>query len=310
MRIVFWGTPEFAVPAFRALDEEGHDIVAVVTRPDRPSGRGRQMKPSAVKKVSLEAGIRVLTPMVPTGREFVEELRTLRADLSVVVAYGQILRKEVLDLPRLGSINVHASLLPALRGAAPINWAIARGHDITGVCIMRVVEALDAGPVILSAEEPIGPNETASELTARLAEVGAAVLVEALTLLEAGVAVEVEQDDSQSTYAPKVSREVARIDWSKSAVEVSNHIRAMDAVPGAWTTLGGEPLKLFRPQVRDAGSDAAPGTVVLADPAAGIIVAAVDGWIHFAEVQPPGKRRMDSASWVAGRGVSQGQLFE
>jgi methionyl-tRNA formyltransferase len=310
VRIVFWGTPDFAVPSLRALDEEGHDIVAVVTQPDRPAGRGRQLRPSPVKQVALEAGIRVLTPMTPRGEEFMAELRELQPDLSVVVAYGQILRREVLDLPRLGSVNVHASLLPALRGAAPINWAIARGHEVTGVCIMRMVEALDAGPVLFRAEEPIGPQETASELTARLAEVGAAALVEALTLMDAGVVQEVEQDDALSTYAPKVSREVARIDWSMPAREVGDHVRGMDAVPGAWTLLGGNPLKLFRPEVLDRESEAPEGTVVLADASQGLVVATGEGWIRFGEVQPPGKRRMESAAWIAGRGVSQGQRFE
>jgi methionyl-tRNA formyltransferase len=310
VKIVFWGTPDFAVPSLRALDEEGHDLVAVVTQPDRPAGRGRQLRPSAVKEVAMEAGIRVLTPMTPQGDEFMAELHKLQPDLSVVVAYGRILRQEVIDLPRLGTVNVHASLLPALRGAAPINWAIARGHDVSGVCIMRLVEALDAGPVILSVEEPIGPTETASELTARLAEVGAAALVEALTLLEAGVSEEVEQDDAISTYAPKVSREVARIDWSRSASEISNHVRGMDAVPGAWTLLDGQPLKLFRPHVLDHGPAATAGAVVMADATEGLVVAAARGWLRFGEVQPPGKRRMESASWIAGRGVSQGQLFE
>lgn len=310
MKIVFWGTPDFAVPSLRALDEEGHDIVAVVTQPDRPAGRGRQLRPSPVKEVALEAGLKVLTPMTPGGDEFMAALSRLQPDLSVVVAYGQILRREVLDVPRLGSVNVHASLLPAHRGAAPINWAIANGDDVTGVCIMRMVEALDAGPVLFTAEEPIGPNETAAELTARLAEVGAAALVESLTLLEAGVLDEVEQDDALSTYAPKISREVARIDWSKSAVDVANHVRAMDSVPGAWTLLDGEPMKLFGPQLLEKGPAGEPGTVIIADPLDGLIVAAVDGWIRFVEVQPPGKRRMDGRAWIVGRGVSQGKRFE
>ncbi len=310
MKIVFWGTPDFAVPSLRALDEEGHDIVAVVTQPDRPAGRGRQLRPSPVKEVALEAGISVMTPMTPSGEQFMAELTRLQPDLSVVVAYGQILRREVLDIPRRGSVNVHASLLPAHRGAAPINWAIANGDTVTGVCVMRMVEALDAGPVIFTAEEPIGPHETASELTARLAEVGAAALVEALALMEAGVHEEVEQDEAQSSYAPKVSREVARMDWSKSAVDIGNHVRAMDSVPGAWTQLDGEPLKLFRPHLLDKGPAGEPGTVVIADPLDGLIVATVDGWIQFVEVQPPGKRRMDGTAWIVGRGVSQGKRFE
>jgi len=309
VKVLFWGTPGFATASLRALDEEGHDLVGVVTQPDRPAGRGRRLTPSPVKRVALDAGLPVLTPNNPRGEEFVHTIEDLKPDISVVVAYGQILRSEVLDVPRLGSVNVHASLLPRLRGAAPINWAIARGHETTGICIMRMVEELDAGPVILCAEEPIGPDDTASELTARLAEVGAATLVEALSLIEAGVAEETEQDHSEATYAPKVSREVARIDWTLPAPEIANHVRGMDAVPGAWTTLGDQPVKLFRPKVLDAASDSPAGTVITADADGGVIVATGQGTLRFDEVQPPGKTRMSTPDWVNGRGVSEGDRF-
>lgn len=257
MRVLFWGTPEFALPALRALSEEGHDVVAVVTQPDRPAGRGRQVRPSPVKSLALEEGIPVLTPERPRGDAFLEELRSFHPEISVVVAYGHILRPEVLDLPPRGSINVHASLLPELRGAAPVNWAVIRGLPETGVTIMRMTPGMDEGPILLQAETRIDPGESASELYQRLAELGAGALVEALGMMTAGIAEETEQDHAAATYAPKLSREGARIDWTLEAGRVSDFIRGMDAVPGAWTTLSGEVVKLFRPEPLpdDEGAD-------------------------------------------------------
>ena len=328
MKILFWGTPAFAVPALRALDDEGFDVVGVVTQPDRPAGRGRRLKPSAIKQVAVEKGLTILTPDRPRTEEFLDAIRTLEPDISVVVAYGHILRPDVLDVPPLGSINIHASLLPALRGAAPINWAIARCHAETGVTIMRMAEAMDAGDVIYQVPEPILPDETASELTVRLSEIGAEALIEALALLSVGAVEEVPQDHDAATYAPKVGRETARIDWDRTADEVSAHVRGMDAVPGAWSTLDGAPIKLFRPTpVGFAdGSDgigantnggapaptgsSKPGTVIRVDPAEGVLVRVVDGGVAFSEAQPPGKRRMSAADWINGRGVEVGQRFE
>jgi len=317
------------VPSLLALDGEGFEIVGVVTRPDRPAGRGRRLTPSAVKQVALEQGLELLTPDRPRGDDFLEAIRSLEPDLSVVVAYGHILRREILDLPRAGSINVHASLLPALRGAAPINWAIARGHTETGVTIMRMVEAMDAGPIIHQVREPIFPDETASELSTRLSELGAEALIESLALLATGAAEEVAQDDELATYAPKIDRETARIDWNRPADEVALMIRAMDASPGAWSTLGGAPIKLFRPQVvpelpdvsslatpasnggpPPPGPDPEPGSVLEAEPSRGVVVAAVAGGILITEAQPPGSRRMAASDWINGRGVEVGQRFE
>lgn len=308
MRILFWGTPDFAVPSLRALDDEGFEVVGVVTQPDRPAGRGRKLTPSAVREVALAMGVPVLTPERPRGDDFMAELRALAPDLSVVVAYGHILRREVLDVPPLGSINVHASLLPALRGAAPINWAIARGHTETGVTIMRMVEAMDAGPVLHRIREPILPGETAAELSVRLSELGAEALVEALALLAAGDLTEAEQDHAAATFAPKVGREVARIAWARPAPEVAWHVRGMDSVPGAWSELDGVAVKLFRPTVVPDPSGS-PGEVLSADAAHGLVVAAGEGALAFAEVQPPGKRRMDAQDWIHGRGVQAGQRF-
>ena len=297
------------MPSLRALDDEGFHVVGVVTRPDRPAGRGRRMHASAVKETALDMGVPVLTPDRPRGDAFLDQLRALEPDISVVVAYGHILRPEVLALPPLGSVNVHASLLPELRGAAPINWAIARGHEETGVTVMRMVEAMDAGPILVQVPEPILPDETASDLWTRLSEVGAVALVEALTLLASGNLEEVEQDHDRATYAPKVDREVARIDWSRPAREVAWHVRGMDMVPGAWSELEGAAVKLFRPEVRPDGAGAEPGTVVTADADDWLVVATADGAVAFAEVQPPGKRRMEARAWINGRGVSTGQRF-
>lgn len=317
MRILFWGTPAFALPSLSALTGEGHDVVGVVTQPDRPAGRGRRLTPSPVKEAALAEGLTVLTPDRPRGDSFMAQLDALAPDLSVVVAYGHILRAEVLDRPRLGSLNVHASLLPELRGAAPIHWAVVRGHRETGVSIMQMTEGLDAGPVLLRRRTPIGPEDTVSDLTLRLAELGAEALVEALALLEAGLAEPEPQDDVRATWAPMIDRETARVDWTRSPRQVADHIRGMDRVPGAWTPLGGEPLKLFRPVVVEGAAGAAeaggasPGTVLPGSGEEGLLVAAGTGdgagVVRIGEVQPAGKRRMPAADWLRGGGVEPGQ---
>ena len=308
MKVLFWGTPLFALPALRALAEEGHVVVGVVTQPDRPSGRGRAVHVSPIKQEALEEGIPVLQPERPRGDEFLAQIRALEPDISVVVAYGQILRPEVLDAPPLGSLNIHASLLPELRGAAPIQWAIVRGFETTGVSIMRMEAGLDSGPVVLQVEEPIGPDERGTELATRLAEIGAEALVEALALMEAGEVHAQAQDHARATYAPKVTRETARIDWSLPADEAALWIRGMDDVPGAWSPLADRgPVKLFRPRVlHDRGG--VPGQVLEAGDD-GVVVACGRGAVRIAEAQPPGKRRMPAADWVRGRGVAVGDRF-
>ncbi len=314
MKVLFWGTPDFAIPSLRALLDEGHEVVGVVTRPDRPAGRGRVLTSSPVKEVALSEGVPVLTPERPRGDPFLAELRALDPEISVVVAYGHILRPEVLEFPPRGSVNVHASLLPKLRGAAPVNWAVARGDHQTGVTIMRMEEGLDSGPILLQRELPILPDDTAGGLYLRLAELGAEALMETLLLLELGKIEEVEQDHLHATYAPKVSREVARIDWSCPAWEVANHIRGMDMVPGAWSEWHGVPVKLFSPVPEDGlpdslSSGAEPGIILSADPAEGLRVAAGSGSVLLREVQPPGKRRMPAGDWLRGSGPQVGDRF-
>ncbi len=301
----------FALPSLRALSEEGHDVVGVVTQPDRPSGRGRKLTSSPVREVSEEEGFVILVPESPGGESFLHQIRELEPDLSVVVAYGHILEPEVLSAPPGGSINLHASLLPELRGAAPVNWAILRGDQTTGVSIMRIVAGMDAGPVIFQTPEKIGPSETATELSTRLSEVGAEALIEALALLAEGVAEEVEQDHSQATYAPKLNREMARVDWTRPASELGWHLRGLDEVPGAWSTLGGESFKLFQPVPEPRFMHGAPpGTVLEVSPADGFLVACGSGALRVGEIQAPGKKRMPVSAWVQGHRLAEGNCFE
>lgn len=313
MQVVFWGTPEFALPTLGALLGEGHDVLAVVTQPDRPRGRGRSLAPAPVKEFARTESIPVLQPEKARSPEFVARLEALEPELNVVVAYGQILSRSLLDAPERGSVNLHPSLLPKLRGAAPINWAIIRGYDVTGVTTMRMNEELDAGPILRQVTEPILPGETATDLTVRLSEVGAEVMIETLALMEFGELEERPQDDDEATYAPLIGRDDAHVDWAAPAATVANQIRGLDAVPGAWTLLNDETeLKVYRPAVADevhGDPDAGPGTVletVPSHPEEGLLVACGDGAVWIREVKPAGKRRMNAADWLRGRGAAPG----
>ncbi|MCA0375057.1 MAG: methionyl-tRNA formyltransferase [Gemmatimonadetes bacterium] len=319
MRILFWGTPDFAVPPLRALLGEGHDVVGVVTQPDRPRGRSRsQQDASPVKLVAVEEGLPVLQPERPRGAAFLQAMRDLEPDLSVVVAYGHLLPPEVIDLPRLGTLNIHASLLPALRGAAPIQASILEGHAETGVTIMQMVLALDAGPMLHTLATPIMADETYGELHDRLAELGAAAIVQALALLEAGAAVPVAQDDARATFAPKIDRASARLDFAQPAAVVARVVRAFDPRPGAWALLGDVPVKCFGARIEGDGTDATldaataaspPGTVRSADDA-GLLVRCGVGAVRLQAVQPAGKARLTAAAWARGRGVQVGDRFD
>lgn len=322
MRVLFWGTSDFALPTLRALVAAPHEVAGVVTQPDRPAGRGRRPRPTPVKRLAREEGLRLLQPEAPRGPEFLERIRGLEPEVSVVAAYGEILEEEVLEVPARDSVNVHASLLPKLRGAAPINWAVIRGHARSGVSIMRMVRELDAGPVYRRVEVEIGPRQTAGELFEELSELGATALLQTLEALQAGGAGVEEQDHDAATYAPKLDRETARLDWSLPAGELDRWIRGCDPWPAAWSELDrgeDEPLsvQLFAPEPDpDAtddggrgGRDAEPGTVVLADPKRGLRVAAGRGSLRIGEVKPAGKRRMEAAAWIRGRGVAAGDRF-
>jgi methionyl-tRNA formyltransferase len=305
MRVVFWGTPEFAAASLRALIGEGFDVVAVVTQPDKPQGRSRtRVVAPPVKEVAAAEELPVLQPDSPRDPAFVEALRALQPDISIVVAYGHILSRDVIRLPRLGTLNVHASLLPALRGAAPIQAAIREGREETGVTIMRMVEQLDAGPIIRQRPVPILPDMTYGELALELAEHGAQALIEALALLEAGAVVEQPQNEALATYAPRITRESARIDWTATAVDVSRAIRAYDPKPGAWTTLRGVEVRVFGARLAPSGA-AAPGEVVEISKS-GMTVATGAGNVQIIDLHPAGKRRMTAAEMQAGRLVAVG----
>lgn len=311
MRVLFWGTPEFATAPLRALLGEGFDVVGVVTQPDKAVGRSRSvLQASPVKQVAIAEGIPVYQPVKPRGDEaFFAQVTALAPDVSVVVAYGHILPKAIIDLPRLGTLNIHASLLPALRGAAPIQAAIREGHGETGVTIMQMVPALDAGPMILSARTPILDDETAGELTLRLSELGAATLIEALALIDLGAAQPEVQDEAKATYAAKLTRETARVRWEGSAHEVSRHVRAYDPRPAAWSRLRGAEVKLFGARLAPRSPSHASGEVIAVD-GSGLLVACGEGAVRIAAVQPAGKRRLTPAEWANGRGVAVGDRFE
>lgn len=311
MRVLFWGTPEFATPSLRALLGEGYDVVGVVTQPDRPQGRSRsRLVAPPVKTIAVEEGIPVWQPDRPRGAEFLDAIAALEPDASVVVAYGNILTQQAIDVPRLGTFNVHASLLPHLRGAAPIQAAIRDGMTETGITIMRLVPALDAGPMLLRRSTPIADDETYGELSLRLAELGALSLIEALALLQLGAIIEQPQNDAEATYASKLDRDAARIDWTRPAAEIARLIRAYDPRPGAFTTTPQTDVKLFGATATASHSPSAfpllPG-MVLEITQEGISVAAGDGEaVRIQQVQPAGKPRMPPDAWANGRGIALG----
>ena len=317
MRVVFFGTPEFAVPSLRALVGEGFDVVAVVTQPDAPQGRSRStLIPPPVKVAALAEDLLVLQPQKPTDPGFLKQLRDLQPDIGVVVAYGHILKPALLELPKRGMINVHPSLLPGLRGAAPVEWAIIRGHERTGVTIMQLDAGMDSGPILHQIPHRIGPDVTGGELTAHLAEMGAQALIETLAMLEQSDPPlrAVPQNDARATLAPKLTRETARIDWAKDPRAVACLIRGLDPRPGAWTELRGAEIKLFTPKVTEARfpGTGEPGEVLSADDSLVIATGpSKDGRssVEVFEVQPAGKERMPTKDWLRGARLNAGARF-
>ena len=295
-KVVFMGSPEFALPTLQAL-AESYNVIGVVTQPDRPAGRGRQLTPPPVKTLALSLGIEVIQPERLRQPEAQEQLNAWSPDLIVVTAFGQILRQNVLDLPRCGCINVHASLLPRWRGAAPIQAAILHGDSITGATIMRMDPGIDTGPILSQCQLHIRPEDTAGSLAHRLAQAGAALLIETLPAYLSGRLQSQPQDESQATYAPMLKKEEGALDFSQPAVALANRVRAYNPWPGTAVQWAGQPLKVHRARAMSA-SITRPGTRSIKDglPA----VAAADGWLLLEEVQPAGKRAMNGSTFLLG----------
>ncbi|HSL23398.1 MAG TPA: methionyl-tRNA formyltransferase [Vicinamibacterales bacterium] len=309
LRLVFFGTPEFAATALRRLLRSRHQVVGVVTQPDRPRGRGQKLAPGAVKSVAEEALLPVLQPERLKVAAFQDALSAVDADLGVVAAYGRILPEAVIATPRLGLINIHASILPRYRGAAPVHRAVIAGEAETGVSIMRVVRELDAGPVFAVGTRAIGPEETSEEVERALAEIGAELCVNVVDDLAQGTAREVPQDDRLATYAPRLTKAEGVLDWRRSAIELHNRVRGLHPWPLAQAALGGERLLVLRTGLASHETPGAPGEVVHA---AGdeFLVATGNGTLRILELQPEARRAMRAREFLAGRRVKPGMRFD
>ncbi len=310
MRIVFMGTPDFAVGSLQALCESGkHEILAVVTQPDRPKGRGNKLLQTPVKEYAMAQGLTVYQPQKVKTPEFVELLHELQPELIVVAAFGQFLSKEILELPKYGCINVHASLLPKYRGAAPIQYAIIKGEKESGVTIMQMDIGMDTGAMLDKVVVPIAENTTMGELHDALREQGAALLLEVIDKIAAGTAVAEPQDNEQATYATLLDRSMEHIDWSKTAQEVHNLIRGFNPAPSTFTKLpNGKSLKIWGSKMTDKSSAAAAGTIIETGKHS-FFVACGEGVLGITEVQPESKKRMPAQVFLNGRGVQEGDLL-
>ena len=319
MKIVFMGTPDFAVPSLRQLLAH-HDVVAVFTQPDRRAGRGYKMQMSPVKELALSAGVPVFQPETlrikgkddsknAEARKVRDHLVGLEADIFVVAAYGLILPKAVLDMPRLGCVNVHASLLPKYRGASPIHAAIKNGETITGITIMYMDVGIDTGDMILQRELAIGPEERVPSLHDRMANLGGECIIEALALMEAGTATRTPQDDSASTHAPMIQKADGLINWAWPTTRIINLTRAFDPWPGPYSLYKDEIIKIWRVEKYDANDNVPPGTVLAADSATGLIVRTGDGAGRILELQAPGSKRMTATDYLRGRSIEVGEML-
>ena len=318
MKLVMMGTGDFAVPTFRLLLDRGYHVSLLVTQPDRPQGRHQELVAAAIKKLAIERGVDVFQPENVNDPSAIERLAAIRPDLLVVAAYGQILSSDLLQVPRLGGINLHASLLPKYRGAAPINWAIYHGETVTGVTVIRMTPSLDAGSILLQAETPIAPDETAGELEVRLAELGAPLVSQAIAGLAADTLAGRKQDRSLATRAPKLKKEHGLIDWSRGAVAVSNQIRAMHPWPLAYTFLHRAavepPIRIIIEQVKrrliepPATRALPPGTVLPSD-AGTLLISAGDSAVEVIQLRPAGKRSMPVQEFLRGNPVQSGDHF-
>lgn len=304
------GTPEFAVPSLRALADDGrYDIVGVFTQPDRPAGRGKKLTACPVKLFAQERGLPVFQFERIRRPEGVEALRALAPDVCVTAAFGQILTQEILDIPAHGTVNVHASLLPKHRGAAPINWCILMGEREAGVTIMRTDAGIDTGDMLRSVATPIGELETAGELTARLSQMGAELLADTLPDYLAGKIVPVPQDPDAASYEPMLTKEMGAIDWTQGAAAIACRVRGLNPWPCAYTDFDGGRLKIYLARPVDADADARPGTVIASGAKEGLVVRCGEGAIEILEMQAPGGKRMPAKAYLAGKKIDVGTVF-
>lgn len=309
MRIVFIGTPSFALPSLKEITQAGFETVAVITQPDRKQGRGMKLTPPVVKIQAMQLGIPVLQPSRIRDQEFIAYLQGLAPEAIVVVAYGQILPQQILNIPKLGCINLHASLLPELRGAAPIQWSIILGKESTGVTTMYMDEGMDTGDIILQKEIEISDDETSGDLLERLSIIGADLLLATLRLIEEGKVQRTKQNELHATYAPLITKKDAIIPWSKPAIEIYNLIRGLNPVPGAYTFLEGKRIKIYHSRVVQGGSESqSPGEIISLE-VGGMVVACGRGHLSILEVQPEGKGRMDIKAFLAGHRIAKGAKF-
>lgn len=309
MNIVFLGTPDFALPTLKALHTSRHTVQAVVTQPDRPKGRGRAPQAGPVKQYAAQHGLPVLQPEKASHPEFVEKLKALEPDLIVVIAYGQLLKPNFIAIPKHFCMNVHASILPKYRGAAPINWAIINGETETGVTTMKIDPGLDSGDMLLIKKVPIGPDDTAQDLHDALAEAGAQLTLETLDRLEAGTLPVTPQNHDEATFARKLKKEDGWVCWRQTAQQLHNLVRGLNPWPGAYTFLDGHRLKLLKTETAPGQPEDEPGTVLRVTKH-GIEIGTADGRLIVTELQPEGKKRMSAQEFLAGHSVQPGDRFE
>lgn len=308
LRVLFMGTPAFAIPSLEALLGSSHRLVGVVTQPPRPAGRGRRLKPSPVKELAREAGLRVMEPHRVDDPDFLRHVKSLCPDVAVVVAYGQILPSTFLEIPSLGCLNVHPSLLPRHRGAAPIPWAILAGDDLTGVSVIRMDLGLDTGPVLASLSTPIGPQEDSRDLSSRLSVLGAKLLVETLEGLSKGIVVARPQEEQGATYAPRLCKEDGLIDWGQPAERIWRQVRALVPWPTAHTTFRGKQLKILEARPIAMEADETPGRIVRAL-GGGLWVATGHGLLEILKLQPEAKPPMSAEAFIRGRRELEGEVL-
>ena len=305
MKIVFMGTPEFAVPCLQKIIDEGHEVLAVVTQPDKPKGRGKKLAMPPVKELALKYNIDVYQPVKAREDSFVEKLKEINPELIVVVAFGQILPKSILDIPKFGCVNVHASLLPKYRGAAPLNWVIINGEEKTGVTTMYMDVGLDTGDMILKSEIPLDDEITAGELHDKMMVQGAEVLKDTIDLISKGEAPREKQNDEETCYSPIMDKSLGNIDWSKSATDIHNLIRGVNPWPSSYTTYDKQTMKIWKTKVLDKLSEKTPGTILSVDKN-GIEVSTGDKVLQISEIQMSGKKRMIVSEYIKGNDISTG----